>query len=150
MLRCSPNTFVLGLIIHPDDSFLVSTPIKVKGIESEKRAFPSMQWSLCRSDVTDDTRLYAYFIGTCIFYSIILGTPLLCSQYVGWPEDMEVFFVWLCNISGTKMWRIEMRPGSHNRFRATGKVLTWMSLFPLSSIFSSRCSVRINTDMKSD
>lgn len=83
MLRCSPNTFVLGLIIHPDESFLVSTPIKVKGIESEKGVFPSMQWSLCRSYVTDDTRLYAYFIGTCIFYSIILGTPLLCSQTWG-------------------------------------------------------------------
>lgn len=123
MLRRTPNTFVLGLIIHPDESFLVSTPIKVKGRESEKHAFLCMQWSLCRSYVTDDTRLYAYFIGTCIFYSIILGTPLLCSQYVGWPEEMEVFFVRLCNISGRKMWKIEMCPGSHNRFGVTVKVL---------------------------
>lgn len=91
MLRGTANIFVLGLIIHPDESFLVSTPIKVKGIESEKRVSTCMQWSLCRSYVTDDTRLYAYFIGTCIFYSIILGTPLLCSQYVWWPEEMEVF-----------------------------------------------------------
>lgn len=39
MLRCAKNIFVLGLIIHPDESFLVSTPIKVKGIESEKHEF---------------------------------------------------------------------------------------------------------------
>lgn len=39
MLRRTANIVVLGLIIHPDESFLVSTPIKVKGIESEKHAF---------------------------------------------------------------------------------------------------------------
>lgn len=38
MLRRTANIVVLGLIIHPDESFLVSTPIKVKGIESEKHA----------------------------------------------------------------------------------------------------------------
>lgn len=39
MLRRTAIIFVLGLIIHPDESFLVSTPIKVKGIESEKLVF---------------------------------------------------------------------------------------------------------------
>lgn len=39
-----------------------------------------MRYTLCRNHVIDDTRLYAYFIGTCIFYSVILGTPLLYSQ----------------------------------------------------------------------
>ena len=82
-----------GLIIPPDESFLVSTPIKVKGIESEKHAFLCTRYSLCRSHVIDDTRLYTYFIGTCIFYSVILGTPLLCSQYAERPEEQEVFFV---------------------------------------------------------
>lgn len=67
---------------------------------------------------------------------------------------MEVFFVWLCIISGRKMGRIEMRPGSHNRFCATetieGLGLTWMSLFLLPLFFLRRCSVLINIDMKSD
>lgn len=39
MLRRTANVFGLGLIIHPDESFLVSTPIKVKRIESEKHTF---------------------------------------------------------------------------------------------------------------
>lgn len=80
-----------GLIIPPDESFLVSTPIKVKGIESEKHTFMCMRCRLCRSHVIDDTQLYAYFIGTCIFYSVILGTPLLCSQYVERPEEIGGF-----------------------------------------------------------
>lgn len=84
-----------GLIIPPDESFPVSTPIKVKGIESEKHAFLCTQFSLCRSHVIDDTQLYTYFIETCIFYSVVLGTPLLCSQYVERPEEWEVFFVWV-------------------------------------------------------
>lgn len=87
MFRCTPNTLVSGLIISPDEPFLVSTPIKVKGTESEKHAFLHTQYSLCRSHVIDDTQLYTYFIGTCIFYSVILGTPLLCSQYVERPEE---------------------------------------------------------------
>lgn len=82
MLGCTPNTFVSGLIIPSDESFLVSTPIKVKGIESEKHAFLCTWCSLCRSHVIDDTLLYTYFIGTCIFYSVILGTPPLCSQHI--------------------------------------------------------------------
>lgn len=95
MFRCTPNTLVSGLIISPDEPFLVSTPIKVKGTESEKHAFLRTQYSLCRSHVIDDTQLYTYFIGTCIFYSVILGTPLLFSQYVERPEEWEVFFLWV-------------------------------------------------------
>lgn len=76
------HTKCIGLIIPPNDSFLVSTSIKVKGIESEKHTSLCMLSILCRSHVIDDTRLYTYFIGTCIFYSVILGTPLLCSQCV--------------------------------------------------------------------
>lgn len=82
-----------GLIIPTDESFIVPTPIQVKGIESEKRAFLCTRYSLCRSHVIDDTRLYAYFIGTCIFYSVILGTPRLCSQYVENPKEWEIVFV---------------------------------------------------------
>lgn len=89
LLRHTANIFVLGLIIHPDEPFLVSTPIKVEGIESEKHAIHV--YAVEPLYVTDDTRLYAYLIGTCIFYSIILGTPLLCSQYARWPEEMELF-----------------------------------------------------------
>lgn len=103
MLRGTPHSLVLGLIIQ-DEPFLVSTPINVKGIESEKHAFMCVWYSLCRSHVTDDTRLYAYFIGTCIFYSVILGTPLLCSQYMWRPE--EIGGLWLCNISERKSGKI--------------------------------------------
>lgn len=76
------RTKCVGLIIPPNDSFLVSTSINVEGIECEKHTSLRRLPILCRSHVIDDTRLYTYFIGTCIFYSVILGTALLCSRCV--------------------------------------------------------------------
>lgn len=112
-----------GIIIFPDESFLVSTPIKVKGIESENHAFLCMLYSLCRSHVIDDTRLYAYFIGTCIFYRVILGTPLLCSQCVAEPEEMGGFLCGSCNISKRKNGKIKISFDSRNHFSVTQKSL---------------------------
>ncbi len=106
MLGCTPNVLVSDVIIPPDESFLVSTPMKIKGIESESHALLCLWYSLCRSRVIDDTRLYAYFIGTCIFYRVILGTPLLCSQCVGRPKEMGGgFFVGFVISVGEKMER---------------------------------------------
>lgn len=83
-------------------------------------------YSLCRSHVIDDTRIYAYFIGTCIFYSVILGTPLLCSQYVWRPE--EIGGLWLCNISERETGKIEMCSDSQNHYHVTVKPLMIRSL----------------------
>lgn len=103
MLRCLPNTLMSGLIILADESFLVSTPIKTQGIESEKHTLLCMRFSLCRNHVIDDTWLYTYFIETCIFYCVILGTPLLCSQYVEEPESVRFSFCGSHCISKRKM-----------------------------------------------
>lgn len=113
------HTKCIGLIISPNETFLVSTSIKVKGIESEKHTSLCSLSILCRSHVIDDTRIYTYFIGTCIFYSVILGKPLLCSQYVEMvfvcvdenEENLNVF--WQNHFSVTvKSWIIALKSAS--------------------------------------
>lgn len=97
-----------------DEPLLVSTPIKVEGIDSHTSL--CTWWRLCRSHVIDGTRLYTYFIGTCIFYGVILGTPLLCSRYVR-PKEDEVFFVSVVLYLGERkgevlnmFWRLKSSP----------------------------------------